>query len=619
MSIENIDNEMYIVTDYSDFLNEGAGSLEPFPNHIKKTITKGGGGENSEVDHLGRASSYSNLKGHINNAMKSGKVLVVHHNGKPIASTHTTSDHYGGRAKYGVQDHENTLTATRSVQRHGTGKWDNRTKKYIPSEYSSHQDTHHSKDEAIHKVLRVVQKHTGEHDIEHKDTYKHHNIELKTVAADQDRVNTSARRRANKPAMQDNHVKNGEDRWGYKNVRKTSSTPAGSFDKIKKHALNKMVDKHVDDKDNPHEQAHQIHQKLSDALHAGDSKAVLKHTNDLADHVRNKGIDHDSFDKSRYKSALSDLRNKNYGTDYARKTIKDLKDKGVVKEMEENNMTLSEAINEHGPEILDELSKETLWKYNTKAQGSVDATKKRGPVSKTTQSFRAKRNKGITLSGEKLTKKSNDEYAKREVQHAKERGELHAHFHEHAPKILADNGYTHHSSIGNNHVYIKSHEPSGHASMVNLKQDPNHGRSSAHVVADHTLTDTMGTRYHQSHEHWGYSARNDTLDDKKKKHLDALKSDIHDHERRLGERALYESEVEERTEMLSEGVTNLTEAVLNKDALVTESLFNDLILEKIANILENDSDEPDLENMTVAQFVEEYGEDALAELVAENS
>ena len=61
---------------------------------------------------------------------------------------------------------------------------------------------------------------------------------------------------------------------------------------------------------------------------------------------------------------------------------------------------------------------------------------------------------------------------------------------------------------------------------------------------------------------------------------------------------------------LYESMANLTEAVINKNALVTEELFNDIILEKIAYILENPRPVEDTE-MTIADLVESYGEDAL--------
>ena len=271
-------------------------------------------------------------------------------------------------------------------------------------------------------------------------------------------------------------------------------------------------------------------------------------------------------------------------------------------------MTLAEAINEYGPEVLTELSTKTLDSYQNKAKGQIDATKKRGQPSKEVRALRSKREAGISKAGVKIANNSNKEYAKREIQAGKDRAELYSHFQEHAPKVLAEHGYSHHSSEGDRHVYTKTHSPSGHVSMVSIHKDPNKGSTGNTYVAKHRLVDTSGYTAHENHSHWGISRNGpEEIAKAKSDHLGSLKKTIARHEEHLHSGWMSESEVEDTKLLMTEGVNVLTEAVLEKNALVSEEIFNDIILEKIADLLEGSTEtEP-----TITQLIEAYGDEAL--------
>jgi len=320
--------EIYDLTE----LNEGAGTLKGLPKHMIKTIVHSvHGGENSPVEEHGRSPNHSHLRTTLSKAMSSGDVSVVHVNGKPVSAVHISSP--DSRPKYGVGDETSNRSITRTQQQHNTGKYDSRTKKYIPAKYHDYQSPHHSKEEALHRVMNAIEKHTG--DLTDKATYKKHNIEIKSYKRDPKRAEVSANRTKNKPNMQSNYVNYapGEARPAYSTVKKTSSTPAGDMSGIKSKALDKMADKHVVDNSSPKTKAEELHAALGKAIASGDTRQAKSHMDALDQHVRQKGIGSESPTRSRYKDAVKDLRDRGgYSKDYARSSIKDMKAGGKIKE-----------------------------------------------------------------------------------------------------------------------------------------------------------------------------------------------------------------------------------------------------------------------------------------------
>ena len=379
--------ELYDLTE----LNEGAGSLKGLPKHmISSIVTKVHGGENSPVEDHGKSPNHSHLRTTLSKAMSSGKVAVVHVNGKPVSAVHISSD--DARPKYGVGDETSNRSITRTQQMHNTGKYDRRQGKYIAPKYSEYQSPHHSKEEALHRVMGTIEKHTG--DLTDKGTYKKHNIEIKTYGRDANRAKVHSDRIANKPKMQANYVNYaaGEHRPMYTDKKTTSRTPAGDMSGIKSKALDKMADKHVVDSSSPKTKATELHAALGKAIAAGDTKQAKAHMDELDRHVRQSGLDATSPTRTRYKDAVKDLRDKGgYSKDYSREKLKDMKASGKIKEEVEE---------------LDELSKGTLAKYIPTAAKDLEQATHDQEYYGHDQDFRRGKNrlKGIGVAVKKLAK-----------------------------------------------------------------------------------------------------------------------------------------------------------------------------------------------------------------------
>lgn len=338
--IEN--TEPFEVFEFNDALAEDAGALGDYPNHVKKAITKTGGGEHSVVHNHGTATSYSNLKTKIATGLKTGHVVSVHHNGKMIGAAVRTWG--SGRPEHNVFTSKEQLHAKRSQKVHNTGKYDNRAGKYIPPRFSEYTSPGHSGDETQFKLHNMIQRHLGDnHSIEDKNSYKAHNIEVKTISHDEHRKAIQAERKANKPAMQQNYVKaiKGSKEATYGDNKRTTLTPAGSMDKIKEKALEKLTDRKVKGNDSPKSKAKAIHQEIHAAIEAGDHKMVATKASELADHVRRHALTDENPKRRSFKDAVKGIRSssKSWGgsSEWDRKQMKSAMESLEFSIVDDNN------------------------------------------------------------------------------------------------------------------------------------------------------------------------------------------------------------------------------------------------------------------------------------------
>lgn len=363
---ENIEY-VYEVTEITDdMLDESAGNLKGLPGSMIKAITKSDvrGGKDSNVEDHGRMTSHSKLKSTLHNITKDPyKVAVLHHNGKPIASIHTSFHATGTRSEYGVNTPEGTSKTTKHVV--------DKVKKYSPSgnpytdrKHRSFPTLTHTKDDAINKAMYSLTKNHINDDMTDKDTYKKHEFTVKSYSRDPKRAEISKERKDNKKSVRDND----------------------NLNTIKDKALDKLADRHVKG-GSPIDNVKNIHKKLGDAIEAGDHKAAREHLAQLDHHTRySDSLKNESPYKKQYKDAVKDL--KGWSKDYGRNRIKDMKDKGVVEdyyiesdEYGEGNIiniineNTVEVMFEHGSEFieLDEISIQTLVNEGRpKKDGSSD-------------------------------------------------------------------------------------------------------------------------------------------------------------------------------------------------------------------------------------------------------
>jgi hypothetical protein len=332
--------ELFEVFDLTDdeleILDEATGALAGLNTHLKKLVTSHMGGENSAVTETGRLSNKSGLHRAILAGMEKGHVVVVHKNGKPVAAVHPASN-YGSRPEFGIHNGESKETQTERKLMHGTGKWNPRLKRHIPSEYSTHQNPNYTKGDALSRAMGLAH---GSSDGD-KDHYKEHHIEVKTFAPDQNRISTAKKRNLAAPKMQANYVNKNEaekakDKSPYASDKKqTSTTPAGKMDDIVDTAAKKLAKKTLGDKGSPAEKAKQLHAEIGKHIEAGDHKAAREKMSELDDHIRSQGLGKENGDIESYASALADLQRdkKNGYGGYSKERLKRIRDRAEGKRL----------------------------------------------------------------------------------------------------------------------------------------------------------------------------------------------------------------------------------------------------------------------------------------------
>ena len=158
-------------------------------------------------------------------------------------------------------------------------------------------------------------------------------------------------------------------------------------------------------------------------------------------------------------------------------------------------------------EDIQEVSKDTLQSYQTKAKAQIDSTVKKGKPSKATIALRAKRGKGLEDAKTKLQAIYKKESEARFAEIKKHHANLSNHFEKEAPKILAKHGYTktaegEHGDEGyRQHIttYTKPHD-NGHVSVLSIhkKTDNPDSHWGQHDVR---AVNSKGSSYssHRSH------------------------------------------------------------------------------------------------------------------------
>lgn len=122
---------------------------------------------------------------------------------------------------------------------------------------------------------------------------------------------------------------------------------------------------------------------------------------------------------------------------------------------------------------INEVSKQTLQSYVTKAKADPSFEVKKGKVPAWKQAIRAKRTKGIGSATEKLKAIAQKESEKHMKEMKGWHADLHEHFLKEAPKTLKKHGYHLASSSEHMDTYIRPHE-SGNINAVTIKKTNDH-------------------------------------------------------------------------------------------------------------------------------------------------
>lgn len=151
-------------------------------------------------------------------------------------------------------------------------------------------------------------------------------------------------------------------------------------------------------------------------------------------------------------------------------------------------------------EQIDELSKNTLLSYRTKAQNAIDSTKgKRGKPTKAVVALRTKRTGGLEDTKKRLEaiyKKESDEH------NTKMKGlefKLNDHFEKEHPAIMAKHGFEKIHSHPERDVYVHKHN-NGHVSTVTVNKPKNDGYFNRHDIR---ATNTKGSSWSNHNVHNG--------------------------------------------------------------------------------------------------------------------
>jgi len=194
-------------------LDEAINTFNELPAAWKKhATTQGFGGQGSTVQTL--ASSTKALKTvdaiekQLRIALNPGKrveggstLIWVELNGDPIMSVYRPASEENTVYLSGPEGKPETVR--KSDKRHGTGKWDSRTQKYVPAEYY-HYDQRSMKPtealsimfQAVNKTIRAMNDSLEEPHKDHFDVITADNvkIEIKSLTVDQNRVATKQAR-----------------------------------------------------------------------------------------------------------------------------------------------------------------------------------------------------------------------------------------------------------------------------------------------------------------------------------------------------------------------------------------------------------------------------------------
>ena len=324
-------------------LYEGLGSLAGLSKHLIKTVTKDPysgrqAGEHSDVE----THPIKNKSAHrevLNKALDAGHVPVVYVNGKIHSAGHSTGN-IGGRPEYHIHDadkqREQKETRYPKPYRSG-GKF-----VYPPSHQIS--NPRYKKGDALDQL-------TPGHEA---SFYKENKVEVKVIKQDKERLKKMKARGENRPSMQTNTVKMTPDEkakkgYSYSDQKEVSKTPEGSMKAIKDAAALKLATKKLGTEgSSANKKAMDLHAELGKHLAAGKHREAIHAANQLADHVRNQGLETHADKIKDYAETLKGLKNSWGNKDYEHKKLAKMRGE-KVDESEE----LTEALEAMLTDMLD--------------------------------------------------------------------------------------------------------------------------------------------------------------------------------------------------------------------------------------------------------------------------
>jgi hypothetical protein len=318
------------------------GSLAHMPGAWIKNLASGYSnmniGDNSriEIAHDKELKTPSAFRNQMADSMSStsaaGKkhvATVVHVDGKPVVMVRAGNG-YGARPEFGVHgaDGEQAKVTDHTPATARDRKYGNYKGRYTDR-------ISLTKGEAGDKVVGAIFNHTGEQF--DKDFLKKHTVEVHHVYADEDRQTEKQERKVNKPDMQANYAGATDDeksnpklaskRYGYGlDTRiKTSDTPAGNMDDVKKAAAKKFVDKKLGEDDAPVKKAMQLHKELGDLISGGTSAQSRRQISQKMQELQAHLDRHGHGAESEGDDLAKDIGKGGYSREYAMKRLKQLK------------------------------------------------------------------------------------------------------------------------------------------------------------------------------------------------------------------------------------------------------------------------------------------------------
>ena len=306
-------------------IDEAAGAMKGLTGNIKKALLYKMGGEHSEVDAPGKVEHPTHLRKQLHQAADSGRVAVVHVDGKPVIGMSNA----GPKGVYNVHSSgEERMGKERTDRRHGTGRMYGST--YVKPEYRTHTQTDVGKNTALAAIEdHLHQKHNAGSD-DKMDLYKNHSVEVKSYMPDKIRMGKVDQRSKNRPEMQHNqkYGSSTAETRDYNSQKTVSKTPAGDMSGPRRRAEMTLAKKHLGDLGSPGTQAKELHDAVGRHIASGDYKNATRAAEALHNHIRNSGISKENSDIGSYATNLKDLRSRSsWGKDRARDRLKDIRDK----------------------------------------------------------------------------------------------------------------------------------------------------------------------------------------------------------------------------------------------------------------------------------------------------
>lgn len=199
-------------------------------------------------------------------------------------------------------------------------------------------------------------------------------------------------------------------------------------------------------------------------------------------------------------------------------------------------------------ENLEELSKETLRSYQSRAKSAIaPGSFGKGRLSNFQSQTKSKRIAGLQAAKDKLHKIISKENDAREAKYKSKVEDVHNHFQKEAPKLLKSHGYTKLHTTNGHSVYHKPHE-SGHSTMVRISHNPNK-RDYDSYGSKFGVHSTSGSGTLMGHNH--IVNHRDDADHHKRESVHNFASVLLSHDKDHKSSGLYNEEIELESELIS--------------------------------------------------------------------